>query len=268
MSDALRLVDGVSVQDLGRYAGRARALDAEGAMRLVASGRVLAAWCGVLPGSGILGEGTVVGLRTFGLAEEAECDVTVPLGAVTDRTARPGAGATFEIPPTRALAPWSALTPPRSGWERAGEVPGDHLADVARAGIAEIAAAVAERGAAAGFTRGKVWARALSAFESTTGFEVIPGAGARADTSTERTSRGFEVIPGAGAHADTSNQPDDTVTGRRAAVTWADGLGELSAGGAFAAYGLGFLAPGEPVTVFRNGRWTRLSAPGGHILLR
>jgi len=42
----------------------------------------------------------------------------------------------------------------------------------------------------------------------------------------------------------------------------------VRAGGAFAAYALGFLAPGEPVSVFRSNRWTRLTAPGGHVLLR
>ena len=47
------------------YAGRAKALDADGAIRLQAAGVVLAAWVGVLQGSGILAEGTVLGLRTF-----------------------------------------------------------------------------------------------------------------------------------------------------------------------------------------------------------
>ena len=42
----------------------------------------------------------------------------------------------------------------------------------------------------------------------------------------------------------------------------------VRAGGAFAAYALGFLAPGLAVQVFRSNRWTRLSAPGGHVLIR
>ena len=42
----------------------------------------------------------------------------------------------------------------------------------------------------------------------------------------------------------------------------------VRAGGAFAAYALGFLAPGEPVHVLRSNRWTRLTAPGGHVLMR
>ncbi len=127
-------------------------------MRLQASGRVLAAWVGVLSGTGILAEGTVLGLRTFALADAAELDVIVPLGAVTDRTAR-GAGTDLPLPPTRAVAAWSAVTPPRGPWEPAGELPGDLLAAVARAGLAEVSDAVRERGAAAGLVRDRVWAR-------------------------------------------------------------------------------------------------------------
>ena len=68
MTDTLQLTDPASLEDLGRFAARARAIDADGAMRLQATGAVLAAWVGVLPGSGILAEGTVLGLRTFALA--------------------------------------------------------------------------------------------------------------------------------------------------------------------------------------------------------
>jgi hypothetical protein len=158
----LRLADAAALADLGRFAARARSLDTDGAVRLQATGPVLAAWVGVLPGRGILAEGTVLGLRTFALAEEAHCDVVVPLGAVTDRTAhRPGSG-DLAVPPTRAIATWSALTPPRSGWEPVGEVTVDVLADAARAGIDEVARAVRERGAAAGLVRDRVWAREVA----------------------------------------------------------------------------------------------------------
>lgn len=204
--DVLRLGDPAALADLGRYASRARALDPDGAMRLQAGGGVLAAWVGVLQGSGILGEGTVLGLRTFALTEPATCDVVVPLGAVTDRTARPSGSGDLPLPPTRALVAWSAISPPRGGWVAAGEVPADALAEAARGGIEEVAAAVRERGAAAGFVRDRVWSR-----------ECEPG---------------------------------------------------VRAGGAFAAHALGFLRPGSRVSVHRCGRWTRVSAVGGHVLMR
>jgi hypothetical protein len=225
VTEVLRLADPAALADLGRYAARARAVDNEGAMRLQAEGDVLAAWVGVLPGTGILAEGTVLGLRTFALGEPAELDVVVPLGAVTDRTARDASGADLRVPPTRALAPWSAVTPPRGPWEPAGTLPGDLLASVARTGLAEVADAVRERGAAAGFVRDRVWSR--------------------------------DVREASGPHPDLLSEvgmPADDVAVR--------------SGGAFAAYALGFLAPGQPVQVLRSNRWTRLTAPGGHVLMR
>jgi len=61
------------------------------------------------------------------------------------------------------------------------------------------------------------------------------------------------------------------VNNARAAV-WGrpiDGIaGELPAGAAFAAYALGFVAPGESGTVFRSHKWLRLSTNRGHILVR
>jgi len=222
---SLRLTDPESLSDLGRFAARARAVDDEGAMRLQASGAVLAAWVGVLPGSGILAEGTVLGLRTFALAEPADLDVLVPLGAVTDRTAR-DAGSDLQVPPTRAVASWSAVTPPRGPWEPAGTLPGDLLAAVARDGLAEVTDAVRERGAAAGLVRDRVWAR--------------------------------DVREAAGPHPDLLDAD---------AVLVDVGAG-VRAGAAFAAYALGFLAPGARVQVFRSNRWTRLTATGGHVLVR
>jgi hypothetical protein len=225
VTDLLRFRDVASVSDLGRYAVRARSVDGEGAMRLQAAGDVLAAWVGVLPGSGILAEGTVLGLRTFALAEEAELDVLVPIGAVADRTARAAPATDLHVPPTRALAPWSALTPPRGPWEPVGVLPGDLLASVARDGVAEVAAAVRERGAAAGFARDRVWSR-----------DVREAAGPHPDLLTA------------------DGNPTDGIAVRT--------------GGAFAAYALGFLAPGCTVQVLRCNRWTRLTAPGGHVVLR
>ena len=158
----LTFEDVASLSDLGRYAYRAKMLDDEAAVRLQVSGRVLAAWVGVLPGSGILGEGLVLGLRTFALAEPADLDIAVPAAAVTDRTARTTGQATFSMPDVHLTPTWASLTPPRSGWEYAGAVSGDDLADVARAGLADIGAAVKERGAAAGFTKQQVWGATVS----------------------------------------------------------------------------------------------------------
>lgn len=139
---SLPLADVESLQDLGSYVARARRLDAEGAVRLQAVGGVLAAWVCVLPGHGLLGEGLVLGLRTMPLdtaAGPVELDTTVPLAAVTDRMARRAAtgevGARLPVPPTTVSPPWTALSPPRSGWEPVGEVPVAALRRTAREGV-------------------------------------------------------------------------------------------------------------------------------------
>ncbi|ALE92306.1 hypothetical protein AOC05_08130 [Arthrobacter alpinus] len=44
--------------------------------------------------------------------------------------------------------------------------------------------------------------------------------------------------------------------------------GDLPGGAAFAAYALGFVAPGETGTVYRSHKWLRLSTSRGHILVR
>jgi hypothetical protein len=129
----------------------------------------------------------------------------------------------------RLTPAWTSLTPPRSGWEYAGAVSGDDLAEVARSGLQEVSAAVKERGAAAGFTKQQVWGAAVT----------YSPAGGR----PELGEGGAEDGVGAGGV-------------------------ELAAGVAFAAYALGFLSPGEPVAVYRTNRWTRVTAAGGHVLTR
>jgi hypothetical protein len=131
--------DHQELADLGRYAVRAMSVDDSGAIRLQATGTTLAAYVGVLPGSGLMGEGTVLGLRVVALAEAAAVDATVPLGAITDRVARDTAGRVLPVPPTRVRAPWAALSPPRSGWQRVGAVSSEDVAAAAREGIAAVA---------------------------------------------------------------------------------------------------------------------------------
>jgi hypothetical protein len=231
VGDELVLADAEAVEDLGRYAARARALDESGAVRLTASGSVLAAWVCVLPGAGLLREGVVLGLRTAALDEPAQVDVTVPLGAVTDRVRRPGAGARFPVPPATVSVPWTSITPPRAGWRPEGTVAVSVLAAAAREGIAEVArGAPSGAGAAAvDALRARVWGRAVPV-EPPVGVHVEPPAG-------------FPDVPAAPPAG-------------------------VPAGGAFAAYALGFLPPSGHATVHATGAWVRLSTPAGHVLIR
>lgn len=201
--------DHESLADLATFVARAKSVDEDGAVRLGASGTTLAVTVGVLPGAGLMAEGTVLGLRVMALAEPAELDVTVPLAAVSDRLAR-GVARTLPVPPALVHPPWAAVTAPRGGWERVGSLPAEALNDVARQGIAEIATGSPEGSGskAVAALRRAVWAR------STTTVPPVPS------------------------------------------------------GGAFAAYALGFSPPATVVTVWANGRWTRLSTPAGHVLMR
>lgn len=156
---SLSLADAESAADLSTYLTRAKRLDEAGDVRLQAVGNVLAAWTCVLPGRGLGSNGLVLGLRTFALAQVAHLDTTVPISAITDRLAR--GGADIEQPPVTSQPTWGALSPPRSGWESVGRVADADLADIARAGIAEVAQGAPEGSGAAAVAdlRSRVWGR-------------------------------------------------------------------------------------------------------------
>lgn len=175
----LRFADVESLQDLRTFVGRARTLDPDGAMRLQADGDVLAAWVCVLPGHGLLGEGVVLGLRVMPLVPgHAALDVTVPLSGLADRFARRESTgdvrATLDVPPATVTAAWTALTPPRSGWESCGRVDAAVLLQAAREGIAAVAEGSPEEAGAHAVTalRDRVWSAPLP---GTARGEEVPG---------------------------------------------------------------------------------------------
>ena len=205
----LLLDDLQAYADLRTFVTRGRSLDEDGAIRLQADGTVLAAYVGVLPGRGLMGDGAVVGLRTMRLATPASVDTTVSLAALADRLARDTAEG-LELPPVSVQTAWAALTPPRGGWEPVGSLDAGALVEVERAGIAEVAhgAPAGAGGHAVTDLRQRVWGRLT------------------------------ETVP------------------------------PVPAGAAFAAYALGFLGESERCDVVAHGRWTRLSSPRGHVLVR
>lgn len=214
----LRFAEAVALQDLSTYIRRARRIQEQG-IRLQAAGSVLAAWVPVMTPSSLVGRlPAVLGLRTIALAEPSQADVTAELSSISERLARMNPAETeLPLPPSRLNAPWSAVTPPRSGWQPQGNLPDDDLRRAAEEGIAEITETVPETAGAAVVeqVRERVWGRAL---------EV-----------------GFE-----------SSAP-------------------IPAGAAFGAHALNFLSPvGESghTTVHTVGRWVRLSAQGGFVLVR
>ena len=170
---AIELADAEVRHDLATYIRRAMKLDADGAIRLQATGSTLAAWVGVRKGRGLLGEGTVVGLRVMPIVPGTDVDVVVELRAVADRLARmkSHAGTSVEIPPVTVRTSWAAVTPPRSGWAPLGTVGVAELEKAAVSGIAEVAqgAPTGSGAAAVESLQQRVWAR------------PIPGAPAQVD---------------------------------------------------------------------------------------
>lgn len=165
----MRFAEVETLQDLSTYVARARTVDADGAIRLQAQGGVLAAWVQVLPGQGMLGAGLVLGLRVMTLAGDHALDATVPLAAISDRLARRHSigdvSAELAVPPMRVSPAWAAISPPRSGWEVAGEVTGEVLMAAARDGVEAVAQGTPDGagGAAVATLRQRVWGQKLSA---------------------------------------------------------------------------------------------------------
>jgi hypothetical protein len=192
----------------------------------------------VLPGHGLMTTGAVIGLRVIALGEPADLDVTVSLASLSERLARRGISA-FSIPPTTVQAGWAAVAPPRSGWERVGDLSVADLKDVATQGIAEIAEGAPEGSGAHAIAalRQRVWAR-----DSQTTPPIPSGAAFAA------YALGFLIS--------SSPTPDSRASGPRASdPRTADPLAPDS------------LAP-ENARVFAHGRWTRLSTASGHVLMR
>ncbi|RPE76447.1 MULTISPECIES: hypothetical protein [unclassified Frondihabitans] len=148
MTTAFTLPDSLSLGDLHTFLARAAAVD-DGAVRLIGAGGLLAAYVGVLSPAGLLDTSpTVLGLRTYALAEgsEATFDAVVPIRSVQERLVRlqnevvdPTAAVVVALPPVVIAASWAAISPPRGGWQAAAAVDAAVLEATAKAGIDEVA---------------------------------------------------------------------------------------------------------------------------------
>ena len=162
------LADEQTAADLQAYLARAKRLDPDGLVRLRAFGDVLAAYVAPIFAGNLMDSGpTVLGLRTCELAAPAEVDALVPIGAVQERLARLlGESDTkeFKIQLIETQrAPWAGISPPRQGWEQVGTINETVLTQIARDGIAEVAASLPESvgGPIAARIRGEIWGRGI-----------------------------------------------------------------------------------------------------------
>jgi hypothetical protein len=167
MINPFTLADEQTAADLQSYLARAKRLDPDGLVRLRAFGNVLAAYVAPIFAGNLMDSGpTVLGLRTCELAEPAEIDVLVPIAAVQERLARllGESAKEFKIQLLETQrAPWAGISPPRQGWEQVGTINESRLTQIARDGIAEVAASLPESvgGPIAARIRGEIWGRGI-----------------------------------------------------------------------------------------------------------
>jgi hypothetical protein len=149
MSPTFTLVDGLALRDFQVYLSRAARIE-EGSVRLIADGGILAVYVAVIYPIGLLDEvPTVLGLRTFALAEPATFDAVVPVRSLLERANRLEAQLTdlraavaLTLPMEVHTVTWAAISPPKGGWVPQHTMANGLLERVAQTGIAEVADAV------------------------------------------------------------------------------------------------------------------------------
>ena len=254
----LWLPDAAARADLATFAARARRVDADGAVRLVAHGNVLTVTACALHGAS---GPTVLAMRALVLAAASDVDATVPAAALVDHLARdeaagPGVAAPGAAGPG-AAAPGAAgpgVVAPPAAHEGATSA-GAPAAGGGQYGV-PLPPGAAVRAAWAGLLpprRG--WER--------TGAVPVAVLAAAAREGIAAVAAG--TPSGAGAAA---------VTRLRAGV-WGRplaGYATVPTGVAFAADAFGFLGGAEEAAadagLHRAGPWIRLSTPRGHVLAR
>lgn len=196
MSQQFTLVDSLALGDLATFLGRAARVE-DGSTRLIAGSGVLAVYTAVFYPSGLHDDTpTVLGLRTFALADGAKFDVVVPLRSMLDRLARlqstpadVGAPVVVSLPLEVNTVVWAAISPPRGGWTGLDDLPGSVLESVADAGIREVKDAVGTESGSSIVqrVRHEVWNRPIE------GFEHVPAGAAFAAHSLGFLGEGDEV---------------------------------------------------------------------------
>lgn len=130
-----------SVRDLDTFIDRAGAIDND-AVRLRAEGGVLTAWVQVLSPRGLSDTTpTVLGMRGFALAVDAQIDIVVPIESLRVRLASAETSdglVTVTLPAAVPSIRWTVILPPRDGWEITGKLNASDLEKVARDGIKEV----------------------------------------------------------------------------------------------------------------------------------
>jgi hypothetical protein len=249
MSRTFTLVDSLALGDLHVFLGRAQRVD-DGSVRLIAESGVLAVYVSVLHPAGLLDESpTVLGLRTFALSNRDLFDVVVPVRSLLARVeallesaaTRPTWSVVVTVPMQVNTVTWAAISPPRSGWRVLPRTRTSVLDAAARAGIAEVAAAL-PTGTGEQIVhrvRTEIWGRPID------GHDHIPAGGAFAAFSL-------------GFLGET----------KRPIVDALPNFDDMVAGGTSAAIAAPTASDADAVAVYESGAWTRLTTPRGHVLIK
>lgn len=139
MPSRLLFADPLAAADAVTFARRAVRLG-DGNVRLRAESGVLALSSAPLAPATLLEETpTILGMRFLAVDPELVCDLVVEASALSVDADHPHA---VHLPDTGQTASWAGISPPRSGWEPAGEIAAAALAARAQWGIAAVARAV------------------------------------------------------------------------------------------------------------------------------
>lgn len=163
------LSDTFALDDLRTYLERAARIE-DGSVRLISAGGVLAAYSAVLYPIGLLDEiPTVLGLRTLAVVDTPDFDVVVPIRSLRARLESAAAAetTTIGVPLTVNTVTWTAITPPRGGWQAQATLDPARLTATANDGIAQVAEAVpgAVGEQIVRRVRSEVWGRPIAAAE-------------------------------------------------------------------------------------------------------
>lgn len=159
MPPRLLFPDAPTAADALTFAQRAVRLG-DGAVRLRATGGTLAVTSAPLAPESLLdATPTVLGMRLMRVDPELECDLVVDAASLAIAGDDPRA---VVLPDTAVTAPWAGISPPRAGWEQAGQLAAATLAARAQWGIAAVAEAVPDAAGAevVRAVRAEVWGRA------------------------------------------------------------------------------------------------------------
>ncbi len=191
----LNLGGAEAAADLAHLISRARSVDPQARVRLLARGSLLATYvCVLAPQTLLETTPTVLGMRALYLAQPAYLDRVVEGAALLDRLARiEKNNFLLSLPPATVKAAWAGVTPPERGWQEQEALPLSLLFAAAKAGMEAVEAALpAQPGWAVTQTiRNRIWSSPLEALAPAASSEAAAGARVPAGAAFAAVVLGF-----------------------------------------------------------------------------